>query len=78
MDQTQIVYAKPPADGTLPDPEGTSYVVHTPFDAEATSLEAGEILVENKYLSIDPYHRFGLYDPAVTRSQFPAVPQATS
>jgi hypothetical protein len=48
MDQTQIVCAKPPADGALPDPEGTFYVVHTPFDTEATSLEAGEILVENK------------------------------
>jgi hypothetical protein len=50
--QTQIVYAKPPDDGALPDPAGTFNVVHTPFDTEATSLEAGEILVENQYLSI--------------------------
>jgi hypothetical protein len=28
--QTQIVYAKPPADGALPDSAGTSNVVHTP------------------------------------------------
>jgi NADPH-dependent curcumin reductase CurA len=75
--QTQIVYAKPPDDGALPDPAGTFNVVHMPFDTEATSLEAGEILVENQYLSIDPYHRFGLYDPAVTRSQFPVTKPGT-
>ena len=40
MDQTQIVYAKPPADGALPDPAGTFSVVHTPFDAEAMNLNA--------------------------------------
>lgn len=77
MDQTQIVYAKPPADGALPDPADTFHVVHTPFDSEATNLEAGEVLVENQYLSIDPYHRFGLYDPAVTRSQFPVTKPGT-
>jgi NADPH-dependent curcumin reductase CurA len=74
--QTQIVYAKPPADGAPPDPAGTFNVVDTPFDT-ATSLEAGEVLVENQYLSIDPYHRFGLYDPAVTRSQFPVTKPGT-
>ncbi len=73
----QIVYAKPPADGALPDPAGTFNVVHTPFDTEAMNLKAGEVLVENHYLSIDPYHRFGLYDPAVTRSQFPATKPGT-
>src|SRR5205085_1542857 len=77
MDQTQIVYAKPPADGALPDPADTFNVVHTPFDSEATNLEAGEVLVENQYLSIDPYHRFGLYDLAVTRSQFPVTKPGT-
>jgi NADPH-dependent curcumin reductase CurA len=75
--QTQIVYVKPPADGALPDPAGTFNVVHTPFDTEATNLEAGEVLVENQYLSIDPYHRFGLYDPAVTHSQFPVTEPGT-
>ncbi len=74
---TQIVYAKPPADGALPDPAGTFKVVHTPFDPEAVNLKTGEVLVENHYLSIDPYHRFGLYDPAVTRSQFPATKPGT-
>src|SRR5207248_1015198 len=59
------------------DPADTFHVVHTPFDSEATNLEAGEVLVENQYLSIDPYHRFGLYDPAVTRSQFPATEPGT-
>ncbi len=77
IQNTQIVYAKPPADGALPDPAGTFSVVHTPFDAEAVNLKAGEVLVENHYLSIDPYHRFGLYDPAVTRSQFPATKPGT-
>src|SRR5438093_4685468 len=77
IQNTQIVYAKPPADGALPDPAGTFNVVHTPFDAEATNLKAGEVLVENQYLSIDPYHRFGLYDPAVTGSQFPATEPGT-
>src|SRR6266571_4920228 len=72
IQNTQIVYAKPPADGALPDPAGTFSVVHTPLDTEAMNLKAGEVLVEKHYLSIDPYHRFGLYDPAVTRSQFPA------
>src|SRR5216683_1382379 len=77
IQNTQIVYAKPPADGALPDPAGTFNVVHTPFDTEAVNLKAGEVLVENHYLSIDPYHRFGLYDPAVTRSQFPATKPGT-
>src|SRR3989441_7856761 len=77
IQNTQIVYAKPPADGALPDPAGTFNVVHTPFDTEAMKLKAGEVLVENHYLSIDPYHRFGLYDPAVTRSQFPATKPGT-
>src|SRR6266581_1207522 len=77
IQNTQIVYAKPPADGALPDPAGTFNVVHTPFDTEAMNLKAGEVLVENRYLSIDPYHRFGLYDPAVTHSQFPATKPGT-
>src|SRR5437899_2711149 len=77
IQNTQIVYASPPADGALPDPARTFNVVHTPFDTEAMNLKAGEVLVENDYLSIDPYHRFGLYDPAVTRSQFPATKPGT-
>src|SRR6266571_3920324 len=77
IQNTQIVYAKPPADGALPDPAGTFNVVHTPFDTEAVNLKAGEVLVENHYLSIDPYHRFGLYDPALARSQFPATKPGT-
>ncbi len=75
--QTQIVYLKPPADGALPDPTGTFKVVQSPFDTAATELQPGEVLVENLYLSIDPYHRFGLYDPAVTRSQFPVTATGT-
>jgi NADPH-dependent curcumin reductase CurA len=75
--QTQVVYLKPPADGALPDPAGTFKVVQSPFDTAATDLQPGEVLVENLYLSIDPYHRFGLYDPAVTRSQFPVTTPGT-
>src|SRR5437868_5348356 len=77
IQNTQIVYAKPPADSALPDPAGTFNVVHTPFDIEAVNLKAGEVLVDNQYLSIDPYHRFGMYDPAVTRSQFPVTKPRT-
>jgi NADPH-dependent curcumin reductase CurA len=70
---TQIVYVTPPAGSALPDPADTFKVVHTPFDAESVNLQAGEVLVENQYLSLDPYHRFGLYDPTVTHSQFPVT-----
>jgi NADPH-dependent curcumin reductase CurA len=74
---TQIVYVKAPADGALPDPAETFNVVHTPLDVEAMNLKAGEVLVENQYLSIDPYHRFGLFDPAITGSQFPLTRPGT-
>jgi len=40
-------------------------------------LQPHEVLLKNRYLSIDPYHRFGLYDPAVTHSQFPATTPGT-
>ena len=62
---TEVVYAKPSPRWRGPDPTSTFDVAHTPFDTEAVSLKAGEVLVDNQYLSIDPYHRFGLYDPAV-------------
>src|SRR6266478_3195661 len=77
IENTQIVYAMVPADDALPDPARTFDVVRTPFDIEGTSLEANEVLVDNQYLSIDPYHRFGLYDPTVTRSQFPPTKVGT-
>jgi NADPH-dependent curcumin reductase CurA len=71
------VYVKLPADGALPDPAGTFNVARAPFDTEAMNLKAGEVLVDNQYLSIDPYHRFGLCDPAVTHSRFPATKPGT-
>jgi NADPH-dependent curcumin reductase CurA len=77
VENTQIVYVKPPADGALPDPASTFDVVHSPFDPEAVNLREGEVLVENQYLSIDPYHRFGMYDPAITHSQFPLTKPGT-
>jgi NADPH-dependent curcumin reductase CurA len=76
-DNTQIVYVKPPDDGALPDPERSFEIVRTPFDADSVALLAGEVLVENEYLSLDPYHRFGMYDPAVTHSQFPLTEPGT-
>ena len=63
--------------GRLARPAGTCNVLHTPFDTEATSLEAGEVLVGHQYLSVDPYHPFGLRDRAVTRSQFPVTKPGT-
>jgi NADPH-dependent curcumin reductase CurA len=41
------------------------------------NLKAGEVLLDNQYLSVDPYHCFGLYDPAVTRSQSPVTNPGT-
>ncbi|HEV7915547.1 MAG TPA: NADP-dependent oxidoreductase [Albitalea sp.] len=73
IQNTQVIYRRLPADGALPDPATTFNVVDAPFDADAVQLKPGEVLVENQYLSIDPYHRFGLYDPAVTHSNFPAT-----
>ncbi len=35
IQNTQIVYAKSPADGALPDQAGTFNVVHAPFDTDA-------------------------------------------
>src|SRR6266851_6948254 len=73
----QVVYGQPPADSEPLDPNISFKVVHTPFDADAVSLKANEVLVKNLYLSIDPYHRFGLYDPVITQSQFPATTSGT-
>ena len=57
IQNTQIVYAKPPADGALPDPARTFNVVHTPFDTDATNLKADDVLVENLDRSV-PSLRF--------------------
>src|SRR5438270_5352786 len=73
----QVVYIRPPADSEPLDPNTSFKVVHTLFDTDAASLKANEVLVKNLYLSIDPYHRFGLYDPAITQSQFPATKPGT-
>src|SRR5256885_9469876 len=69
----KVVYVQPPADSESLDPNISFKVVHTPFDTDAVPLKANEVLVKNRYLSIEPYHRFGLYDPPVTQSQFPAT-----
>src|SRR5438552_18865147 len=73
----QVVYIQPPADAEPLDPNISFKVVHTPFDTDAVRLQSNEVLVKNLYLSIDPYHRFGLYDPAVVHSQFPATKPGT-
>ena len=69
----QVVYVQPPAASEPLDPKISFKVVHTPFDTDAVPLQANEVLVKNLYLSVDPYHRFGLYDPVITQSQFPAT-----
>src|SRR5712692_7549398 len=69
----QVVYVQPPAASEPLDPNISSKVVHMPFDMDAVPLKANEVLVKNLYLSVDPYHRFGLYDPVLTQSQFPAT-----
>src|SRR5438034_5314759 len=74
MDENmQVVYVRPPAASEHLDPNISFKVVHTPFDSDAVPLKAHEVLVKNLYLSVDPYHRFGLYDPAITQSHFPAT-----
>src|SRR5438046_3258195 len=73
----QVVYVQPPAESESLDTNISFKVVHTPFDTDAVSLKANEVLVENQYLSIDPYHRFGLYDPALTHARFPATKPGT-
>src|SRR5260221_13317266 len=69
----KFVYVQPPADSEPLDPNISFKVIHTPFDTDAVPLKANEVLVKNLYLSVDPYHRFGLYDPALTQSHFPAT-----
>src|SRR5436190_20913540 len=69
----QVVYVQPPAKSDPLDANISYKVAHTPFDTSAVPLKANEVLVKNLYLSVDPYHRFGLYDPALTHSHFPAT-----
>src|SRR5438552_14559288 len=74
MDENmQVVYLQPPAPSEPLDPNSSFKVVHTPFDTDTVPLKANEVVVKNLYLSVDPYHRFGVYDPAITQSQFPAT-----
>src|SRR5260221_14534271 len=73
----QVVYVHPPTEFAPLDADTTFHVVKTPFETDAVRLQPNEVLVKNLYLSIDPYHRFGLYDPAVAHSQFPATQPGT-
>ena len=73
----QVVYIHPPTESAPLDSDTTFHVVKTPFETDAVRLHPNEVLVKNLYLSIDPYHRFGLYDPAVAHSQFPATKPGT-
>jgi NADPH-dependent curcumin reductase CurA len=73
----QVVYVHPPTESAPLDSDTTFHVVKTPFETDAVRLQPNEVLVKNLYLSIDPYHRFGLYDPAVAHSQFPATKPGT-
>src|SRR5438445_13837307 len=76
-ENSQVVYVQPPAASEPLDPNRSFQVVHTPFETDAVPLQSNEVLVKNRYLSIDPYHRFGLYDPAVAHSQFGATKPGT-
>src|SRR5947208_8006501 len=73
----QVVYVHPPTGSAPLDADTTFHVVKTPCETDAVRLQPNEVLVKNLYLSIDPYHRFGLYDPAVVHSQFPATRPGT-
>src|SRR5437588_8898497 len=73
----QVVYVHPPTESAPLDSDTTFHVVKTPFETDVVRLQPNEVLVKNLYLSIDPYHRFGLYDPAVAHSQFPATKPGT-
>src|SRR2546421_11571371 len=73
----QVVYVHPPTESASLDADTTFHVVKTPFETDAVRLQPNEVLLKNLYLSIDPYHRFGLYDPAVAYSQFPATRPGT-
>src|SRR3989440_11552672 len=73
----QIVYVHPPTESAPLDADTTFHVVKTPLERDAVRLQPNEVLLKNLYLSIDPYHRFGLYDPAVAHSKFPATTPGT-
>src|SRR2546427_3464408 len=73
----QVVYVHPPTESAPLDSDTTFHVVKTPLETDAVRLQPNEVLVKNRYLSIDPYHRFGLYDPVVAHSQFPATKPGT-
>src|SRR6266702_2067733 len=73
----QVVYVHPPTESAPLDADTTFHVVKTPFVTDAVPLQSNEVLVKNRYLSIDPYNRFGLYDPAVAHSQFGATKPGT-
>src|SRR5260370_40239094 len=76
-EKLQVVYVHPPPEFAPLDSDTTFHVVKTPFETDAVRLQPHEVLLKNLYLSIDPYHRFGLYDPAVAHSQFPATKPGT-
>lgn len=69
MTNRQVVYTAPPVDADF-QPEASFDLTETTI---TDKIAAGEVLVRNRLLSVDPYHRFGLYDPATAESQFPAT-----
>src|SRR5947199_9553961 len=73
----QVVYVHPPTESAPLDADTTFRVVKTPLETDAVRLQPHEVLLKNRYLSIDPYNRFGLYYPAVVHSQFPASQPGT-
>jgi NADPH-dependent curcumin reductase CurA len=66
---TRVIFAKCPTEYPVP---GEHLIVETvPFDAAATDLAEGEILLKNLVLSVDPYMR-GRMRPSTIKSYFPA------
>ncbi len=65
---------RPPDAGVSPDPHSTFELLEEESDSAHAELEKGEVLARNQLLSAGPYHRFGLYDPTETSSQFPPTP----
>ncbi len=73
----QVVYAAAPAAGALPDPKLTFELTESPTEGLLEMLAQDEVLVQNHLLSVDPYHRVSLYDPAKTSSSSPPTPIGT-
>src|SRR6266700_4934471 len=74
----QVVSVHTPTESAPLVSDTTFHVVKTPLETDAVRLQPHEVLVKNLSLLLDPYHRFGLYGPAVAHSHFPATKPGTT